>query len=92
MKLFAGLSRTDYQDVFRAIGAMLDERCLLDVRIWEYADGIVVQGRKAREGEYETIMYSDDDLRILLEDSYERRNQPKSEADPGSQAPHSTPS
>ena len=74
MKLFAGLSRTDYQDVFRAIGAMLDERNLRDIRIWEYGDGIVVQGHKARTGEYETIMYTDDDLRALLEDSYERRN------------------
>ena len=75
MKLFAGLSRTDYQDVFRAIGAMLDERELRDVRIWEHADGLVVQGHKAREGEFETIVYSDDDLRQLLEESYERRNQ-----------------
>ena len=33
MKLFAGLSRTDYQDLFRAIGAMLDEEGLRDVRL-----------------------------------------------------------
>ena len=74
MKLFAGLSRTDYQDVFRAIGAMIDDRGLQDVRIWEHADGIVVQAHKAREGEYETILYTDEDLKVLLEESYERRN------------------
>jgi hypothetical protein len=73
MKLFAGLSRTDYQDLFRAIGAMLDEEGLRDVRIWEHADGMVVQGRRSSEGEYESIVLGDDSLQSLLGAVYERR-------------------
>ena len=42
MKLFDGISRTDYQDLFRAIGLMLDQRNLRDVRIWEHAEGLVI--------------------------------------------------
>lgn len=73
MKLFAGLSRTDYQDLFRAIGAMLDEEGLRDVRIWEHGDGMVVQGRRTSEGEYESILLSDESLKSLLAAVYERR-------------------
>ena len=73
MKLFAGLSRTDYQDLFRAIGAMLDEEGLRDVRLWEHGDGMMIQGRRASDGEYESILLSDDVLRSLLEAVYERR-------------------
>ncbi len=73
MKLFAGLSRTDYQDLFRAVGAMLDEEGLRDVRIWEHADGLMIQGRRTSDGEYESILLSDDVLRSLLEAVYERR-------------------
>ncbi len=48
MKLFDGISRTDYQDLFRAIGLMLDQRNLRDVRILEHADGLVIQRLPAR--------------------------------------------
>ena len=76
MKLFAGLSRTDYQDILRAIGAMLDERNLRDVRMWEGPDGLFVQGREPGEPEFETLEFSDDDLQEVLRQSYERRGQP----------------
>ena len=73
MKLFSGLSRTDYQDLFRAIGAMLDEEALRDVRIWEHGDGMIVQGRRSSDGEYESILLSDESLQSLLGAVYERR-------------------
>ena len=79
MKLFAGLSSTDYQDILRAIGAFIDEHNLRDIRIWEHEDGLIVQarGRDDSEGSpYQTYLLTDDDLRTLLQKAYERRNLP----------------
>jgi len=76
MKLFAGLDRTDYQDIFRAIGAMLDDQQFVDVRLWEHEDGVIIQGRQntgAGLGRYQTYLLSDDDLRDLLNEAYSRR-------------------
>lgn len=76
MKLFEGLSRTDYQDVLRAIGALLDERQLRDIRIWEHEHGIIIQGRHAHgaiSNTYETILLTDDDLQEILRLAYQRR-------------------
>jgi hypothetical protein len=73
--MFAGLGRTDYQDVLRAVGALLDEHRLLDVRLWEHEGGLVVQGRtQGGEGHYQTHLLTDDDLRALLERGYGRRD------------------
>ena len=78
MKLFSGLATTDYQDILRAVGALLDQQRLRDVRIWEHENGIIVQGRHLDDvtARYESILLSDDDLRLLLEDAYRRRNAP----------------
>jgi hypothetical protein len=75
MKLFAGLPTTDYQDVLRAIGAVIDERQLRDVRLWEHEDGIVVQGRHhdPEAPTYETLFLTDADLQDLLRKLYARR-------------------
>ena len=75
MKLFDGISRTDYQDLFRAIGLMLDQRNLRDVRIWEHADGLVIQGCPPGGATYQTLMLTDDDLDNLLHSAYGRRKQ-----------------
>lgn len=77
MKLFAGLDRTDYQDLLRAVGALLDEQGYRDVRLWEHEDGLVVQGRaRAGDGHYQTHLLTDDDLRDLLHRMYRRRGFP----------------
>jgi hypothetical protein len=78
MKLFSGLATTDYQDILRAVGALLDQQRLRDVRIWEHEAGIIVQGRQLDDdtARYESVLLSDDDLRLLLEDAYRRRNGP----------------
>jgi hypothetical protein len=76
MKLFSGLATTDYQDILRAIGLLLDQQGLRDVRIWEHEDGIIVQGRQRGDesAHYESILLSDGDLKALLEDAYRLRN------------------
>jgi len=73
MKLFDGISRTDYQDLFRAIGLMLDQRNLRDIRIWEHAEGLVIQGCPPGAATYQTISLTDDDLTNLLRSAYDRR-------------------
>jgi hypothetical protein len=76
MKLFAGLTTTDYQDILRAIGLFVDQQRLRDIRIWEHEHGIIVQGRSQDDmnGRYESILLSGEDLQALLEDAYRRRN------------------
>jgi hypothetical protein len=76
MKLFTGLDRTDYQDLMRTIGAWIDERGWREIRFWEHADGLIVQGRPQPEAGYETILMTDDDLRDLLRAAYDRRGLP----------------
>ena len=73
MKIFDGVSRTDYQDLLRMIGLMLDERELRDVRIWEHADGLMLQGCPPGKATFETIMLTDADLHEMLRASYKRR-------------------
>jgi hypothetical protein len=73
VKLFSGLDRTDYQDLLRALGAWIDERGWRDLRLWEHAEGIVVQGRTPSGTGYETVLLTDDDLRDMLVEAYRRR-------------------
>ena len=78
MKLFAGLSSTDYQDILRAIGAFLDDNGLRDIRLWEHEDGLILQarGREDSESPYQTYLLTDEDLYALLHKAYERRKLP----------------
>jgi hypothetical protein len=73
MKLFAGLGRTDYQDLLRAVGAWIDEQGLVEVRLWEHAEGVIVQGRRGPDAAYQTVLLTDEDLRSLLAEAYRRR-------------------
>jgi hypothetical protein len=76
MKLFSGLEQSDYQDVFRAVGALLDEQHCRDVRLWEHEDGVILQARLVEEGDgatYQTYLLTDDDIRDLLTNAYRRR-------------------
>jgi hypothetical protein len=76
MKLFAGLEKSDYQDIFRAVGALLDEQRCRDVRLWEHEDGIIVQARLIDQGDaatYQTYLLTDDDIRDLLTNANRRR-------------------
>jgi hypothetical protein len=75
MRLFTGLASSDYQDVLRAIGLLLDQQRLRDIRIWEHEEGFVVQGRHHDDetAHYESIMLTEDDLNELLEGALDRR-------------------
>lgn len=77
MRLFSGLSATDYQDILRAVGLHIDEMGLRSIRIVEVEDGLVIQGLSSRDPDrpasFETLMLSDDDLREILLAAYKRR-------------------
>lgn len=80
MKLFTGLSRSDYQDVLRALGWFIDEHGYSDVRIVETEDGIVLQGRvvgrrELGESGFDTYLITDDDLKTMVRDAFFRRGQ-----------------
>lgn len=80
MKLFYGLNRSDYQDVLRTIGLLIDDRGYTDIRIIETEDGLVLQGRldsrnKIGEPAYETYLITDQDLRTMQQDAEIRREQ-----------------
>ena len=81
MKLFHATQRSDYQDVLRTIGALIDERGFTDVRIIETEDGLVLQGRvESRitlgESAYDTYLITDDDIKAMVHDAFQRRGQP----------------
>ena len=87
MKLFAGLSTTDYQDILRAVGLYVDEMGFRAIRILEVDDGIVIQGMPSRDSDrpaasFETLLLTDDDLREILVQAYKRREQDKRQAAP----------
>ena len=78
MKLFAGLSRTDYEDVFRAVGALIDERGWSNVGLSEVDEGMILQvlvRPTAREvtPRLETYLLTDADLEHILRDAILRR-------------------
>lgn len=82
MKLFEGLSKTDYQDVLRALGRFVDLNNYVDIRIVETEDGLIFQGRpsprsgRAKPGpQFETYLITDDGLRQLLQEAYQQRGQ-----------------
>ena len=42
MKLFRGLETTDYEDILRAVGQMLDECGYRNFRLVEHDEGVLV--------------------------------------------------
>jgi len=85
MKLFAGLSRTDYEDVLRAVGALIDERGWSNISLMEVDEGLIVQVlarpsiRQARP-QLETYLLTDGDLERVQQDAV--RLQKKRETPP----------
>jgi len=78
MKIFAGLSRTDYQDVLRAIGHYIDQQQFSNVRLMETEEGLILQGTSVSrdsKGELktETYLLTAEDLENLLREAYARR-------------------
>jgi hypothetical protein len=80
MKLFRGMKRSDYQDVLRALGSFIDDHGYTDVRIVETEDGLVLQGRvierrEIGESSYDTYLITDEDIKVMVRDAFQRRGQ-----------------
>jgi len=77
-KLFAGLPRTDYQDVLRTVGHYIDTQGFTNIRLIETEDGLILQGmisnpRDPRAFQVETYLLSIEDLQAMLREAYARR-------------------
>ena len=44
MRIYEGSARQDFEEVFRSIGAFLDQRGMREVLLLEAPDGFIVQG------------------------------------------------
>lgn len=89
MRIYEGSPRQDFEEVFRSIGAFLDQRGMKDVLLLEAPDGFIVQGlvvSGANTGSWsdtmgtvvkETLTFLDDDIARFMEEAVARRGRPE---------------
>jgi hypothetical protein len=87
MRIYEGSPRQDFEEVFRSIGAFIDQRGMRDILLVEAPDGFIVQGivsSGAAGGSWseslgsqgkETLTFLDDDIARFMEESVARRGQ-----------------
>ncbi len=87
MRIYEGSPRQDFEEVFRSIGAFLDQRAMKDVLLMEAPDGFIVQGLVTAGGASgawsesmgtqtkETLTFLDDDIARFMEEAAARRGQ-----------------
>ena len=85
MRIYEGSPRQDFEEVFRSIGAFLDQRSMKEVLLAEAPDGFIVQGlvtSGAAGGAWsesvghvakETLTFLDDDIARFMEEAIARR-------------------
>ena len=78
MRIFAGLSKTDYEEVFRAIGALVDERGWRNITVMKVDEGLVLQVSPSpsyKEGApgLETYLLTDGDVERVMREALLRR-------------------
>ena len=85
MRIYEGGPRQDFEEVFRSIGAFLDQRGMKDVLLIEAPDGFIVQGlviSGTSSGTWsdtmgtqvkETLTFLDDDIARFMEEAGARR-------------------
>lgn len=85
MRIYDGGARQDFEEVFRAIGAVLDERAYREILVTEVPDGFLVQGLRtdgANASNWadtsvmfgkETLTFSDDEIARYMEEAIARR-------------------
>jgi hypothetical protein len=85
MRIYEGSPRQDFEEVFRSIGAFLDQRGMKDVLLLEAPDGYIVQGLVVAGGNVgtwsesvgsqtkETLTFLDDDIARFMEEAGSRR-------------------
>jgi hypothetical protein len=93
MRIYEGSPRQDFEEVFRSIGAFLDQRGMKEVLLAEAPDGFIVQGLVATapanfsEGAgtvvKETLTFLDDDIARFMEEAITRRGQGEPPPDAG---------
>ncbi|HET7030613.1 MAG TPA: hypothetical protein VFI34_08885 [Candidatus Limnocylindrales bacterium] len=88
MRIYEGSPRQDFEEVFRSIGAFIDQRGMREILLVEAPDGFIVQGvvtAGAAGGAWsesvgtqskETLTFLDDDIARFMEESVARRGQP----------------
>ena len=91
MRIYDGSPRQDVEEVFRSIGAQLDQLGMREVLLLETDDGFIVQGLviQGSLGTWsdsvgqvvkETLAVSDDELSKFMDDAVARRGTDKSSA------------
>jgi hypothetical protein len=85
MRIYEGSPRQDFEEVFRSIGAFLDQRGMREVLLAEAPDGFIVQGLVvAGQGggtwsesmgsvTKETLTFLDDDIARFMDEALARR-------------------
>ena len=85
MRIYEGSPRQDFEEVFRSIGAFLDQRGMKDVLLVEAPDGFIVQGLVLTTPSTsawsdsmgtqikETLTFLDDDIARFMEEAAARR-------------------
>lgn len=85
MRIYEGSPRQDFEEVFRSIGAFLDQRGMREVLLVEAPDGFIVQGLVTAGAEggtwsesmgtvvKETLTFLDDDIARFMEEAVARR-------------------
>lgn len=85
MRIYEGSARQDFEEVFRSIGAFLDQRGMREVLLVEAPDGFIVQGLVTSSGEAgswsesmgsqgkETLTFLDDDIGRFMDEAMSRR-------------------
>jgi hypothetical protein len=88
MRIYEGSPRQDFEEVFRSIGAFIDQRGMHEILLVEAPDGFIVQGivtAGAAGGAWsesigsqtkETLTFLDDDIARFMEESVARRGNP----------------
>jgi hypothetical protein len=94
MRIYEGSPRQDFEEVFRSIGAFLDQRGMKDVLLAEAPDGFIVQGlviAGASSGAWsesmgqvvkETLTFLDDDIARFMDEALSRRGSASGPASP----------
>lgn len=75
MPLFAGLERTEYQDVLCAVGRLMGAEGFRNFRLVEQENGLILQvSRSSGAGRgFETYLLTTEDIEALLRDTYNLR-------------------
>lgn len=85
MRIYEGSPRQDYEEVYRSVGAFIDQRGMRELLVAEAPDGFIVQGLVGTNAEIsawsdpslvvtkETYTFLDEDIARFLEDGQSRR-------------------